>query len=604
MMGRTLLSALVALSALHAQTAAPRFQDSERITQLVRDGKLQLSLQDAITLALENNLDVELQRYTRRMAATDVLRARAGGALRGIPLSIREGPDSLGVPVVTGSGLGGGDAPSLNRLSGSGAQVDLSLFGSLPLPTGPVVPNLDPILSGTIGWDHQSDPQNSTFLSPLRSLNSNTTTANVAFDQGFATGGSLNVSFLNQRQSINNPLYSFSPFTASSLGVTFRQPVLRGFGPAVTTRYIRIAKNNERVSDLVFQQQVISTVYGVVRLYWDLVSLQQDVQVRQDALTSAEQLLRDSRESEREGVLASIDVTRAQAEVSRRQRDLIVAKSLVRQQSELLKDYLTRSNNSALQGVEIQTTEQPDVPETPENRAIDGLVETAFKSRPELAQARVQLQNSEISLKGSRSALKPSLDVVASATNNGLSGSPMDTSLVGLPGGAPNPFLIGGYGDALSQVFKRNFPDYGVAVQFSVPLLNRAARADVARDQLQVSQQEIRLKQLEKQVRLEIRNAQIALEEAHASYESAKQERVLQEQTLEAEKEKLGAGASTTYLVIQYQRDLAQARSSESTARASYWKARAALDRALGSLLTEHQVDVEQAMAGHFTPAP
>ncbi len=379
---------------------------------------------------------------------------------------------------------------------------------------------------------------------------------------------------------------------------------MRGFGPAVTRRYIRIAKNNAHVSDLVFRQQIISTTFAVIGLYWDLVSLSEDVRVRQEAVTSAEQLLADTQESARLGVLASIDVTRARAEVARRQRDLLVAQSLVRQQSEILKDYLTRSNESRLQDVLIEPTEPLGLPDSQSNRPLDALVAEALQARPDLAQARIQLQNSEISLRGSRSALLPALDLVASVRNSGLAGSVNDAALGSFGVTAPAAFLTGGYGDSLSQIFHRNFPDYGVGVQFSIPILNRAAKADVARDQLQVSQQVVRLKQLEKQVRLEIHNAQIALEEARASFESARQERILQEQTLSAEKEKLGAGASTTYLVIQYQRDLTQARSSEATAQGSYWKARAALDRAVGSILSEHGIDVDGAALGGTAKQP
>lgn len=580
------------------QPAAPRLENSPRLEQLMENGKLRLSLQDAIALALENNLDVELQRYNRRLAETDVLRSKAGGSLRGIPLSVHEGPNSLGVPVVTGSGLGGGDTPTLDRFSGTGAQLDLSLLGSLPLSTGPVVPNLDPTLTGTLGWQHTSTPQNSTFLSSLRSLNASTTTANAGVEKGLTTGGTIGLSFENQHQDINNPLFSFSPYSTSTLRLDFRQPLLRGFGPAVTTRYIRIAKNNQKVSDLVFRQQVISTIDAVIRLYWDLASLTEDVRVRQEAVVSAEQLLSDTQESAKSGVRASIDVTRARAEVSRRQRDLVIARSLARQQSELLKDYLVRSSENKLQDVVIEPTEAMALPAATPEKPLEQLVSAALQERPDLAQARIQLENSLISLKGSRSALKPSLDLVASAANNGLGGSPNPTQLSTLAPSTPNPFFVGGYGDAMGQVFQRNFPDYGVAVQFSVPLLNRAARADVTRDQIQVRQQEIRLKQLEKQARLEIRNAQIAVEEARASYESAKQERILEEQTLDAEKEKLGVGASTTFLVIQYQRDLTQARSSESTAQSSYWKARAALDRAMGTMLNTHNVEFQQVVEG------
>jgi len=572
--------------------------NTDRINQLIHEGKLELSLQDAIALALENNLDVELQRYTRQLAATDVLRAQAGGSLRGIPLSIREGPTGLGVPVVTGTGLGGGDAPLLDRLAGSGAQIDLSILGSLPLSTGPAVPTFDPTFTWAAGWNRQSTPQNSTFLGTLRFLNSQTATVNAGIEQGFATGGSVSLSFDNLHQRTNTPLFTYSPYSTSSLGLTFRQPLLRGFGPSVATRYIRIAKNNERVSDLVFRQQIISTVHSVIRLYWDLVSLSEDVRVRQEAVTSAEQLLRDTEESASAGVLAPIDVTRSRAEIARRKRDLVVAQSLVQQQSEVLKDYLTRAAGAQIESVLIQPTETLRAPDSRIEDALDELVAKALRDRPDLAQACVQLVNSEISLKGSRSALLPQVDVVATAVNNGLAGDINSAALGLLPATGANSSLTGGYSDALSQVFHRGFPDYGIGVQVSIPIRNRAARADVTRDQLQVSQQEIRLKQLEKQARLEIRNALIALEEARASFESARQERVLQEQTLDAEKEKLAAGASTTYLVIQYQRDLTQARSSESTAQGTYWKARAALDRATGSILEEHGIDFAEAVTG------
>jgi outer membrane protein len=471
-----------------AQVAPPRTYNTDRINHLITEGRLRLSLDDAIALALENNLDVELERYTRRLAATDLLRAQAGGSLRGIPLSVREGPSSVGVPVLNGTNLGGGDAPSLNRLEGAGAQIDLSLFGSLPLSTGPEVPNFDPSLSGTLTWNHQSDPQNSTFLGPLRSLNTKTAAGDIGIAQGFATGATVSLNFQNLHQSSNTPLLSYSPYSTSSLGLTFIQPLLRGAGQTVNKRYIHIARNNQRVSDLVFRQQVISTVYAVVRLYWDLVSLTEDVRVREEAVSSAEQLLKDTEESASTGVLAAVDVTRARAEIARRRRDLLVAQSLVRQQSEVLKDYVTRSEDSALRGVLIQPSETLHAPDTKIDEPLNSLVEQALRERPDLAQARIQLSNSEISLKGSRSALLPTVNVIASVTNNGLAGDPSAAGSGILPGSTANPYLTGGYGDALSQIFRRNFPDYSAGVQVNIPIRNRAARADVSRDELQVRQ--------------------------------------------------------------------------------------------------------------------
>ncbi len=584
--------------------APVQLQNGRRLEALLQGGKITMSLQDAIAVALENNLDLELVRYAPRLAATDVLRAEAGSALRGIPLSVREGPNGLGGPAPGPEGtLGGGNTPALNALVGPGVQTDLSILGSLPLSTGPSVPSFDPTIVANAGWNHTSDPQNSAFLTNLRSLNASMTIANVGLEQGFATGGMLEAGWNNTRQRVNNPLLSLNPATTSSLGLTFTQPLLRGFGPGVSRRYIKIAKNNLQVADYVFRQQVIATVSGVVRLYWDLASLNEDVRVRQEAVASAERFLADSKNQIEAGTVAPVDVTRAEAELSHRRRDLAVAKSLVRQEEAVLKDYLTRSPPDAvLADAPVVLTDRMEIPAREPVEPLDDLVAKALRIRPDIAQARVQIVNSEISLQGSKSALRPALDLVATAQNNGLVGSPNGMPLPvagGLLGGAGvDPFLVGGYSDALSQVFSRSFPDYGVGLRLSIPLRNRTARADVVRDQLAVRQQQIRLQQLQKQVRLEITNALIGVAEARESFESAQSERILQEQTLAAEREKLEAGASTAFYVVQYERDLAAAKSAEVSALASYQKAKAALERAAGTILDDYGVVMDEAARG------
>jgi outer membrane protein len=576
--------------------------NSRRLESLLRDGSIVLSMQDAIALALENNLDLELVRYAPRLADTDLLRAESGSTLRGIPLSVREVPAGLGTPTPGPDGtLGGGNTPALNSLIGPGIQTDLSIIGSLPLSTGPAVPSFDPQLIGNIRWDHTSEPQNSAFLANTRSLNANTSIANVGVQQGFATGGYLELGWNNLRQRVNNPLLSYNPAISSSFGLTFTQPLLRGFGPAVNRRYIRIAQNNRKVADYVFRQQVIATVSGIVRLYWDLASLNEDVRVRQDAVTSAEQFLNDNRNQVETGTAAPIDVTRAQAELSRRRRDLAIAKSLVRQQETVVKDNLTRSRlDSTLANAPIVLTDRLAIPAHDPIEPLDDLVQRAMERRPDIAQARLQIVNSEISLQGSKSALRPAVDLIGRVANNGLIGSPNGYSLVGNPliPVTGTPGLTGGYGDALGQIFSRDFPDYGIGVQLTIPLRNRTARADVVRDQLTVRQQQIRLQQLEKQIRLEITNALIAVEQARQSYEAVQSERVLQEQTVAAEQEKLEVGATTSFYVIQYQRDLAGARSAEVSALASYEKAKTALQRAVGTILEDYSVQFDEALQG------
>ena len=346
-------------------------EDSVRLQSLFRDGKIYLSLRDAISLALENNLDLELERYGIRLADSDVLRSKAGFLPRGVPLSVRESVQGLGTPVVGPNGtLGGGDSPTLNSLTGPGVQVDLSILGSVPLPTGPAIPNLDPQIVGNASWNHESDIQNTSFLPDVRSLNANTTTADIGYQQGFTSGGTLDLFFNNSRVNQSSSLLLYNPAVTSNVGISFTQPLLRGSGFETNRRYIKIAANNRRVSDTVFVQQLFATVAGIVRLYWDLQSLNGDVRVREEAVASADQFLRDSRNQMQAGTFAEVDVTRAQSELSRRQRDLSVARSLVRQQEALVKDYVTRGRlEGALANASVVATDPLPEPSSSETAA-------------------------------------------------------------------------------------------------------------------------------------------------------------------------------------------------------------------------------------------
>ncbi len=571
--------------------------DSAKTADAMRDGKLYLSLEDAITLALQNNLDLEIQRENLKIARTDFLRAQAGGQLRGVSLSVREGPAGLGSPIASQSGrVGGSDAPALDRLTGPGTQTDLSILGSLPLSTGPALVNRDWTWHTNYGYRHTSTPQTTPyFAGGLDSVALSTNSLFNGVEQGFSTGARVEAGLDLARVRSNSPLLSYNPYNQATLGLSVTQPLLRGFGRKVNNRYIRIAKNNQTVSQQVFEQQVIATVSAVTRLYWDLVSLRQDVVVRREAVTSATRLLKDTKDSMEVGRSAAIDVTRAEAEVARRNRDLLVAESLVRQQEIVLADYVTRSRKST---IEIVPTDQASITPATGPEVLDPLdvaADKAMTGRPDLAQARLQLDNSQISLTGSRNAVLPSVDLVGHVANNGLGGTP--NVIPALNNGIPrltDGQFIGGPGTALNQVFARNYPDYAIGVQVTIPIRNRIAQADVQRDQYSVRQSEIRLRQLEKMVRVEIANARVALEQAKSSYESAVSERDLQQKTLDAELEKLAVGAATQIQVIQLQRDLAQAKSSEVSAVNSYMKARLALDRAAGTLLEAHHINVEQ----------
>jgi outer membrane protein TolC len=576
---RPVLIASILLSvALQAQAPTP----PSRLASLAREGRIRLSLDDAIGLALEEHLDVQLQRLGPALAEAEARRTLSGAPARPIPLSVREGPKSASSTA----------AEAIASVLGAGPETNLSIGN--PTVAGPAVPALDPALTGRVSRSHTTAPQVNSFQTGATTLTGAASAWSLGWQQGFLTGGVLSFALENSRQSLNHPRYDLNPFFVTSLGVTFTQPLLRGFGPALNSRFIRVARNSRGQADLVFEQQLVSTTSAVIRLYWDLARLSEEVGVRRQALERARRLLDDTQVHVEVGTRAPIELVRARAEVARAERDLIVAEGQRRQQETILKDYLSPGTvgDPALAGVTIETADRlPADPREPVPAAAD-LAARALAERPDIRQARLQIESHRVALAGSRNARLPALDLTASARSNGLAGA---VNPLGLPGAAPHtpePSLIGSYGTALGQLTRRDFPDYSLALQLSLPLLNRAAEADYARDAVALQQQELRLRQLEKQVYVEIENARLAVEQAGASLAVAEREREFQEQALAAEEEKLGIGASTTYLVIQYQRDLAQARAAGVAARSEYLKARAALQRAAGMLLDAHGITV------------
>jgi outer membrane protein TolC len=600
-----------------AKSVAPvDFNNSTRIDSLLRAGQVYLSLQDAIALALENNLDIELVRFAPAIAGTDRQRAEGGGLLRGVTTSIRELPAGVGGPGSPLLTTVGGTAPATVVPSNfadiatiTESSNDVSITGPFPFATGPAVPLYDPALVGQILGGHQSVPQNSVLNYGTNSLNSTNLTSNFTWQQGFATGTQFNVGYNSARSDSNSQRTFYNPYTTAALGINVTQPLLQGFSTAVNRRFITIARNNERIADNIFRQQLIDTVAGVIRLYWDLVSLNEDVKVKREELAAAEKLFEDNKSQVEVGTLAPLELKRAQAEVARSRQDLFNSEGLVAQQELLIKNVLTRNGaaDSRLREAHIVPLDHIEVPSQEKIEPVQDLLARAFDNRPDVAQARVQIDNSQISLKGSKNALLPSLDLIGSLQNNALSG-PISSNYLpstGLPlQPTIDPLLVGGGGNLLSQVFSRNFPNYAIGLQLTVPIRNRVAQADVVRDELQVRQTEVRLQQLNNSVKLEVENALVALQRARASYQAAVETRQLQEEALAAEQERFTVGASTTFFLIQYQRDLAQARSTEVAVQGIYAKVRAALDRALGTTLLNNNVQLDEAYRGQVSRPP
>ncbi|MFN7938873.1 MAG: TolC family protein [Bryobacteraceae bacterium] len=579
-------------------------RNSGRLDSLVRAGRLYLSLQDAISLALENNLDIEVQRYGPRLADTELMRAEAGGFIRGIPTTLTTTTTNVANQV---SGLGGLGS-NVGRTGTTGGSDTQTAGGFVFQQTGTTIPILDPVVSMGYGFFHRTTINSNSFATGVPAFAVRNNSPFFSVQKGFLTGTNVSMDLNTSYVRSTVPRAEINPYYTGNLGFTVSQSLLRGFGMAVNNRNIRIAKNEITVSDLVFQQQVITTVSSIINIYWDLVSFTEDAKVKKQALALAEKLLSDNKKQVEIGTLAPIEIVRAEAEVARNQQDLTVSETRVLQQETVLKNALSRTGvaNPLISDVHIVTTDVIRIPETEPVRPIQDMVNAAIEKRPDMQQIRLSIESSKIGLEGTRSQLKPSLDLVASMRNNGLSGTPQLISIPGTPGlvANANPFFIGGYSGVLGQIFRRNFPDYNIQFQLNIPVHNRQARADYANDLLRLRQQELRQQATINNVRVEIQNALIGLQQARAGYQSAMKARIFAEQTLDAEQKKYALGASTIFLVIQAQRDLAVAQAAEVNAISSYSRSRVSLDQSLGVTLDANNVSVDEARKGSVSKAP
>jgi outer membrane protein len=483
----------------------------------------------------------------------------------------------------------------------AGASSSASSVNGIITQLGPTTPNLDPVIQGFYGYFHTSTPQTSTFLTGTNSLVTKSQNANVSLTQGFLTGGTAVLSFDNRFVNQNSPINSLNPSSSVLLDLTVSQNLLQGFGVSVNNRNIRISRNEVKLSNIVFQEQVINTVSNIVNLYWQLVSLNDTVKYAKQNLALSDKTYSDNKRQVEIGTLAPIEITRAEAEVAARQQDLTVAETNVLQQETIIKNALSRNGvaSANVTAARIVPTDRIRVPESETVPQFTDLFDTALKHRPELEQSRLNLQNSKISIEGLKNGLLPTVSAFGELTNNGLSGQVNRRSVVG----QPDPYFIGGYGTALAQAFRRDFPNYDAGVNYNITLRNRSAQADYVYNTLQLRQSEIALQKQINQIGVDVQNARIGVEQARARYQAATKQRVLQEQTLDAEQKKLKLGASTIFLVIQAERDLAQAQSNEVTAASQYQQAQVSLQLATGQVLPAYNIDLEQAHQG-VVPTP
>ncbi|HTZ83832.1 MAG TPA: TolC family protein [Candidatus Acidoferrales bacterium] len=568
----------------------PVLSNSSRLDQSIHDGKLYISLKDALDLALENNLDLAIARYNLPIANTDILRTQAGGFFRGVNTGVVQGTPGGGV-----GGFGSGSNVGGTTGGAGGAGAGASGLVQSTLGTGTNVSSYDPFISLNGGDEHQTSPEANRQIYGVPSLQANTVQVNALYSQSFPTGTSISFAFDNLRQTTNSPFFNLSPTLSSMFRFQIQQELLAGFGFGPNLRYLRIAKNNKKISDIAFKDQVIATVTQIENMYWDLVSAYEQTRVDQQSFDFAQQTLQNTKKQLKLEAVPALDVMRAEAEVSKRDQDLTVAKTNLELQETLMKNAVTRSlDDPLLQAMPVIPTDRMQTVNIAIAQPIQDLITEAEHDRPELAESDIDLVNRQISRRAARNALLPSLSLIGFYGGSGLAGPLNPVYSLG-PNVSNVPTDFGG---AMLNSFNNTSPDYYVGLNLNIPIRNRVAKADQFRSELEYRQAELRLEQLKKQVRIEVRNAQYALDQTGARVEAARKARDLAQRTFEITKKEQELGAGSSYQTLSAQRDLALAELDLVSAMTVYAKAKVELDRATGTTLEHNGILIQDAVSG------
>lgn len=570
----------------------PNLANSTRLEQLIHDGKLYISLQDAISLALENNLDLAIARYNLPIADTDILRTQAGASFRGVNAGVIQGTPGGGVGGFGSGAPGAGAGGTTGGAGGAGAGA--SGLVQSTLGTGTAVPSFDPILSGNMGLEHQTTPLSNLQLYGVPALQLNTGTVNLNFSQAFPTGTVYSFELDNYRQTTNSIFSSLSPQLGTFYRFMITQPLLAGFGTGPNLRFLRIAKNNKRISDIAFKMQVIATVTQVANIYWDLVSAYQEEKVNEQSYGFAQRNFENAKKQLQLEAIPAMDVMRAEAEVSRRDQDLTVAKTNLQLQESLMKNALTRNlDDPTLESIPVIPTDHLDtVQEIPERPAQE-LIAMALQDRPELAESTIDLQNREISRKAASNALLPTVNLVGFYSGNGLAGQQNPAYVQPF-----TPLVPTNWWGGFQNAFNNSAPDYYVGLNVNVPFRNRVSKADQYRSELEYRQAELREQQLRKQIRIEVRNAEYALEQGRARVDAARKARDLAQRTFEIMQKEETLGAGSSFQTLTAQRDLALAELDLVNASTAYQKSKLEVQRSVGTTLEDNNIQIQDAVDG------
>jgi outer membrane protein len=592
----------------------PNLGNSPRIDALMHDGKIYLSIDDAVALTLENNLDIDIARYNLNIADTDFLRAKSGANILGVNAGIVQNTPGGGV-----GGLGGtvGSGTGGTTVAPSGVGTGTNGLVSSTLGIGSNITSFDPVLTSTLQLD-KNDTESVSVFSPVPVVGQNTYTANVAYAQGFQWGTSIAAGFNNTHVTTNNPTSLLTPELSSNFQFKITQNLLQGFGSLPNLRFVRIAKNNREISDVAFRLQIITTVDQIEDMYWDLVYAYENVRVQEEALTYAQKALDDSKKQAQVGTVPPIQVVSAQSTVSTDEQNLILAQNNLELEKLLMKNAVSRSiEDPMLAEADVIPTTTMQIPQEEAVIPTQDLINEALAHRAELVESRIDLNSRDLSSKAVRNAMLPTLDAFAYYGGSGVGGNvnpllmpptcnpAVSTCFNGTT--APPPFANGGpvgYGSTLNQLVNGTAPDKGVGLTLSIPLRNREAQANQVRAELEYRQAQVRLHQLENQVRIEVRNAQFDVKQNRASVQAAQYAVDFARQTLDADQQKLKVGLTTTTAILQDASVLTTSESNLVSAKAAYEKSRIELDRATGLLLDHSGIDVAEATRGQVTRLP
>jgi outer membrane protein TolC len=562
--------------------------NSPRLQSLERDGKLYVSLRDAIALALENNLDIAYFRYNLPIAQADLLRTKAGATANGVNINVSQG--TQGGFSSSGGGGGGGGVVA----GGAGGLVQSTLGN------GPPIPSFDPQLSVQGFVDHTTLVQANKSQTGVPVLEQNTIEIESSYSQAFSLGTNFTVTDFGFRQTTNSIYNILSPQLTANFNFTIVQPLLQGFGFATNQRFMHIAKQDLHLTDLGFRLQVTATISQVENIYWDLVSAYQDAQIKERSLAYANETLSDDQKQLQLQNVPAMQVMKDQSAVATAEGDLTVAKATLRLNELLIKNALTKTiEDPALAEMPVIPLDLMGSPDPKETEPIDQLIAEAQKNRPDVAQDQIAMQIAQTSLKSIKNELLPKLSIYGQYIGEGI-------------GGVPNPVcasqqidcsttLPPDFGGAFKDTFNYSSPEYQVGFQLIVTLRNRQAKADQFRAVLEYRQKELSYEQFKKSILFDVRNSQYSLQQAQARVTAAQKARDLAQKTFDISKQEQKLGAMSAYDTLASEQALAVAESAVAVAQTQFEKAKVDIDRATGFTLDRMEISIDDAKNGVVT---